>query len=181
MSDKLDEKGGPVHHPSHYNACGEKDEDGSVKYEPIKVIEAWGFAEGFCAGNAIKYILRAPHKGTEEEDLKKALWYLDRLVNGPDRDPIHRVGERHRMGENCPPVKVGNAWNLTGIRQELAKVIEYIANGVYGSAAIELRAFLGYGRMAKEIAEEVDREILEDLRRRAGELELEDEDERDDG
>ena len=32
----------------------------------------------FCIGNAIKYILRAPYKGNEKQDLEKAKWYLDR-------------------------------------------------------------------------------------------------------
>jgi Protein of unknwon function (DUF3310) len=160
--DELLEVGGAVRHPSHYNACGETDEDGSVKYEPIKVIEAWGFGEGFCAGNAIKYILRAPHKGTEREDLEKALWYLDRLVDCDYRPEPGGPRRRYQA------TKVSKAWNLTATRQELAKVIEYIAIGLYGSASIELRAWLGYGRMAEEIAEVVDAEILEDLKQKLG-------------
>lgn len=55
-----------VHHPSHYG--------GDVYYEAIKIIDDWGL--GFSAGNALKYIVRAPHKGTAREDLKKAAWYL---------------------------------------------------------------------------------------------------------
>jgi hypothetical protein len=58
-----------VNHPRHYGG-----EDNP--YEAIKVIEDWGL--GFCLGNALKYILRAKHKGTEQEDLQKALWYLNR-------------------------------------------------------------------------------------------------------
>lgn len=68
-----------INHPKHYNMGGELDADGSAKYETIKLIEdlGWGFA--FCMGNALKYVLRAPHKHeTELEDLKKALWYLTR-------------------------------------------------------------------------------------------------------
>lgn len=34
----------------------------------------------FCRGNAIKYIWRAGQKGEEIEDLKKALWYIDREI-----------------------------------------------------------------------------------------------------
>jgi hypothetical protein len=35
----------------------------------------------FCRGNAIKYIWRAGHKGSELEDLRKARWYIDREIS----------------------------------------------------------------------------------------------------
>ena len=38
---------------------------------------------GFCKGNVIKYVLRADHKG-KVEDLKKAQFYLERLINELD-------------------------------------------------------------------------------------------------
>jgi hypothetical protein len=55
-----------VHHPAHYG--------GDVKFEAIKIIDNWRL--GFSAGNALKYIIRAPYKGVEVDDLRKALWYL---------------------------------------------------------------------------------------------------------
>lgn len=62
-----------VNHPSHYQ---------SDKYETIDVLKDMlgdeGF-QGFCMGNVIKYCWRYKRKnGTE--DLKKARWYLDRLI-----------------------------------------------------------------------------------------------------
>jgi len=60
-----------VNHPKHY---GGSDSD----YEAIKVIEAWG--SDFHIGNVIKYVSRAGKKGNEVEDLKKALWYLQRKI-----------------------------------------------------------------------------------------------------
>lgn len=36
---------------------------------------------GYCLGNSLKYIARAPHKGKELEDLNKALWYLTRAIS----------------------------------------------------------------------------------------------------
>jgi hypothetical protein len=62
-----------VNHPSHYGG-----EDNT--YEAIKVIEAWGL--DFCLGNVAKYISRAGKKdpSKELEDLKKAVWYLDRRI-----------------------------------------------------------------------------------------------------
>lgn len=59
----------PVDHPAHYTF-------GTI--EVITVIEDWGL--GFHEANAVKYIARAKHKGKELEDLKKARWYLDRLI-----------------------------------------------------------------------------------------------------
>lgn len=60
-----------VDHPPHYGGA-------DSPYEAIKVIEAWDL--GFCLGNTIKYIARAGKKGSELEDLEKALWYLDREI-----------------------------------------------------------------------------------------------------
>lgn len=58
-----------INHPPHYN-------QGSI--EVITVIEDWDL--NFCLGNAVKYIARSKHKGSELEDLKKAAWYLDREI-----------------------------------------------------------------------------------------------------
>ena len=58
-----------VNHPSHYTQS---------KYEAIDVIEDWGWGEGFNLGNAIKYIARAEHKGNKVEDLRKAIWCIER-------------------------------------------------------------------------------------------------------
>lgn len=61
-----------VNHPAHYG--------GDTTYEAIKVIEAWDL--GFNLGNAVKYISRAGKKypGSGIEDLKKAVWYLNRQI-----------------------------------------------------------------------------------------------------
>lgn len=59
----------PVDHPDHYN-------QGPI--EVIDLIE--GFGLGFHLGNAIKYILRAEHKGNTIQDLQKAAWYLNREI-----------------------------------------------------------------------------------------------------
>lgn len=67
-----------VNHPAHYG--GEAN-----PYEAIKVIEAWDL--GFCLGNTVKYISRAgkKHSDCSKQDLKKALWYLEREINNmPD-------------------------------------------------------------------------------------------------
>lgn len=67
-----------VNHPSHYG--GENN-----IYEVIKVIEAWDL--DFHLGNTVKYISRAGKKNPEKEleDLKKALWYLERKIKILDK------------------------------------------------------------------------------------------------
>lgn len=56
----------PVNHPAHYT---------QYKHEVIELTEHLSF----CLGNAVKYILRAPFKGSEIQDYEKALWYMKRL------------------------------------------------------------------------------------------------------
>lgn len=63
-----------VNHPQHYSAHG---------IEPIDYIESHDL--NFNLGNVIKYVSRAPFKGTELQDLKKAKWYLEREIKKHDR------------------------------------------------------------------------------------------------
>jgi len=62
-----------VNHPSHYIDSG---------IECIEAIEAQLTPEefrGYAKGNIAKYVWREQHKGGTES-LKKARWYLDRLI-----------------------------------------------------------------------------------------------------
>jgi hypothetical protein len=59
-----------VNHPPHYTVGG---------IETIDFIEAKKL--NYNLGNVIKYITRADHKGSRNEDLKKAFWYLNREVS----------------------------------------------------------------------------------------------------
>lgn len=59
----------PVSAPRHYV---------QMQPEPIEVIESWGL--DFHRAQVLKYVARAPHKDSFVEDLKKARWYLDRLI-----------------------------------------------------------------------------------------------------
>lgn len=67
-----------VNHPSHYMS-----KDGEM--EVIDVIEHFTTdipgIFGFCTGNAIKYILRWPNKDNPVEDLKKAQWYIQKMID----------------------------------------------------------------------------------------------------
>jgi hypothetical protein len=59
-----------VDHPRHYN---------QGRIEVIDAIEDWKL--NFCEGNVVKYVARHRHKGAPLDDLKKAKWYLDRLID----------------------------------------------------------------------------------------------------
>ena len=48
---------------------------GAIPVEPIVVCSRLSF----CLGNFVKYVCRAPYKGNELEDLKKALWYIEHI------------------------------------------------------------------------------------------------------
>lgn len=63
-----------VNHPAHYNGDG---------IECIEAIEAQLTPEeyrGYLKGNVAKYVWREKHKGGIES-LKKASWYLNRLID----------------------------------------------------------------------------------------------------
>lgn len=84
-----------VNHPKHYG--------GDVKFEVIKLIRDWGL--GFALGNALKYICRAPRKGTEQLDITKALWYLNEAfsfeetaaLDAPCKIGCHEACEYHKL------------------------------------------------------------------------------------
>ena len=65
-----------INHPSHYA-------DGKI--EVIDFIEDKKL--NFNLGNVIKYVARAgkKDKSKELEDLKKALWYLERAINNYEK------------------------------------------------------------------------------------------------
>lgn len=72
--EKADDEIDMVNHPPHYVGHG---------IEPIEFIESHNL--NFCLGSAVKYIARAPYKGTELEDLKKAKWFLEREIKKHDK------------------------------------------------------------------------------------------------
>jgi hypothetical protein len=84
ISDALNERAtpgaDPVNSPSHYNS-------GSI--EAITAIEASMAPlayEGYLKGNIMKYLWRYEKKAKPVEDLKKARWYLDRLISAWEKE-----------------------------------------------------------------------------------------------
>ena len=63
-----------INHPPHYNR-------GTIEtIDMIKNCMTPHEFEGYLQGNVIKYISRYKYKGTALEDLKKAEWYINKLI-----------------------------------------------------------------------------------------------------
>lgn len=58
-----------VNHPPHYK-------EHPTGVECIDIVEEFNFN----VGNAIKYLWRAGLKGNEIEDMRKAVWYINREI-----------------------------------------------------------------------------------------------------
>ena len=65
----------PVNHPGHYCFGGIE----TINYIQAKLSK--DEYHGYLKGSVLKYLSRAGHKGDEKEDLKKARWYLDRMIH----------------------------------------------------------------------------------------------------
>ena len=74
MSHKVSDTSDMVNHPSHYNVKG---------FEVIDIIDAFNL--NFNMGNALKYLLRADRKGNKQQDLQKAIWYLQREIQQSEK------------------------------------------------------------------------------------------------
>tara|TARA_R100001443_G_scaffold43962_1_gene56923 strand:- start:3549 stop:3785 length:237 start_codon:yes stop_codon:yes gene_type:complete len=65
-----------VNHPPHY----------TKGIEVTDFIASWQM--DFIRGNVIKYVTRCPYKGNTVEDLKKARWYIDDLIDKLEKGEI---------------------------------------------------------------------------------------------
>lgn len=68
-----------VNHPAHYNAH-------PSNVECIDIVEH----HNFNIGNAIKYLWRVDEKGQADDDLRKAVWYIEREIK-------RRIKERKKV------------------------------------------------------------------------------------
>lgn len=86
----------PVDHPSHYTSGGIECIDAmkamlaGYEQEQITTKYYWHF----LAGQVLKYLWRWPLKERPLQDLKKARWYLDRLIADVENQD-HAVTELH--------------------------------------------------------------------------------------
>lgn len=83
-----------IEHTPHYTHC---------RAEVIDLLEDLGVAAAYCQGNAIKYLFRCDRKGQREDDLRKAAWYAQRLVEIEDRQAerdLDALRARHDRGDD---------------------------------------------------------------------------------
>tara|TARA_B100001093_G_C26821243_1_gene1011967 strand:- start:1577 stop:1810 length:234 start_codon:yes stop_codon:yes gene_type:complete len=73
----------PVNKPAHYNL-----EDGIECIDYIKQILGLNGFISYCHGNMIKYQHRHRYKANPVEDMKKAQWYLNKMLEA--------MGERYK-------------------------------------------------------------------------------------
>lgn len=64
-----------VNHPAHYETNGIECIDAMVASQGAEAVR------NYCVCNAFKYIWRHQHKGKSDEDIQKAIWYLNRYLN----------------------------------------------------------------------------------------------------
>lgn len=85
-----------VEHPSHYTSGGIECIDAMkamlAGYEQAKI--ATKFYWHFLSGQVLKYLWRWPLKARPLQDLKKARWYLERLIADVENQD-HAVTELH--------------------------------------------------------------------------------------
>jgi len=67
-----------VNHPDHYNT-GDIECITAIRYLP------------FSAGSAVKYLWRYEHKQNPIQDLQKARWYINQIMEWNDSDDINDV------------------------------------------------------------------------------------------
>lgn len=68
-----------VNEPPHYKVGGIE----AIDYIQAKLTPEQ--FEGYCVGNALKYISRAGYKNGRTEDYRKAIWYLNRIITPEGR------------------------------------------------------------------------------------------------
>ena len=79
-------KGDPVNNPPHYNQG------------LIECIDAIGAATDagykyYLQGTVIKYLWRYEYKNKPVEDLKKAQWYLKKLIEETEKNEVNNLAE----------------------------------------------------------------------------------------
>jgi len=77
----------PVNSPRHYNRNG---------IEVIDVIETYAKSD-FRLANVLKYVCRCEYKGKKLEDLRKAAWYLNRVINEIEEKQRAAAAELSRL------------------------------------------------------------------------------------
>lgn len=122
-----------VNHPTNYAS------------HPIFTIECHDLARmmSFDAGSAVKYLWRAGRKGDISEDLRKALWYLDRCPMPFRAMQLWDESVREQIIEDFSKW----SWHCSGdapILEAASGAVECLAAGNLRSAQILAREALSH-------------------------------------
>ena len=107
-------------------------------------IETWDFISDwrldFLRGNAIKYLVRAGHKDALEQDLRKALEYLKKLVTNttypretewadytPQIDPVAFARDKELDPPLAAAVVMITRWDIAGAIHFVSEVLNRMA------------------------------------------------------
>ena len=104
-----------VNHPQHYN------KNGIECFDVIKAFFGNHAFEQFCLCNALKYIVRCKHKGNYVQDLEKARFYLDQVLEINKEEKIeddalkrlHELAKRNSKEYDFTPIPKFDEQNLT--------------------------------------------------------------------
>lgn len=109
-----------VNKPPHYTAH-------PSGVECIQITEHMNF----CLGNALKYIWRAGLKQNEVEDLKKAVWYLNREIERLENGKEERMGESHTVKhrESNKPIESPRRIQANNKKRGLFDIEHYVQYG----------------------------------------------------
>lgn len=85
-----------VNHPQHYN------QNGIECFDVISAFFGKEALEDFCLGNALKYLMRCQHKGKYIEDLKKAKFYIEKILalRGEPQADLNQILEEIKKNDN---------------------------------------------------------------------------------
>ena len=84
----------PVDHPSWYT-------QGKIEVIDFLLDQKLDW----CSGNVVKYVCRAPYKGKELNDLRKARWYLNKRIDEltkSEAEKFYRVPCHWKIGGTDP-------------------------------------------------------------------------------
>lgn len=91
-----------VNHPTHYTQGGVECIDAIA----AATINKRGI-EAVCTANAIKYLWRFEDKGSAQKDIRKAKWYLEKLLEAVESRERH--AHKINQGDEYPPIH-GARW-----------------------------------------------------------------------
>lgn len=127
----------PVNHPSHYTQGGK---------EVIEIIqEVCSIDEfiGYCKGNILKYLARRNFKGFYKQDLQKADWYLDYLLNYVQvPSPADRIHMDSSIRQNLPDTVQDSCKNGFNIECYVADAYMFALQNNWANASRSLKIAL---------------------------------------